>query len=107
MSVRALLEDWGEKYDLAVYNASSAARGIASRRGLGKLRHVQMRYLWIQETITNNDFKLLQIGTKLNTADVCTKPVNRETCEQHMRTLNQEFKECRTKGAKALESTKV
>ena len=105
--VRELLEDWGEKYDLAVYSDSSAARGTASRRGLGKLRHVQTRYLWIQERIANDDFKLLQIGTKLNTADLCTKPVNRETCEQHMKTLNQEFREGRTKGAKALESTKV
>ena len=107
MSVRALLEDWGEKYDLAVYSGSSAARGTASRRGLGQLRHVQTRYLWIQERIANDDFKLLQIGTKLNTADLCTKPVNRETCEQHMRTWNQEFREGRTKGAKAQESTKV
>ena len=38
MSVRALLEDRGEKYDLAVYSDSSAARGNARRRGLGKLR---------------------------------------------------------------------
>ena len=87
MSVQALLEDWCEKYDLAVYSDSAAARGTASRRGLGKLRHVQTQYLWIKERIANDDFKLLQIGTKLNIADLCTQPVNRETCEQHMKTF--------------------
>ena len=30
---------------------SSAAIGIASRLGLGKLRHLKVQYLWIQERI--------------------------------------------------------
>ena len=106
-SVRALLEDWGVKYDVTVYSDSSAARGTASRSGLGKLRHVQTTYLWIQERIASDDFELLQISAKQNTADLCTKPMSRETCEQHMKILNQEFHEGKAKGAKALESTKV
>ena len=40
-----------------------------------------------------------------NTADLLTKPVSRETCERHMKTLCQEFREGSAKGAKALEST--
>ena len=55
MSVRALLEDCGEQYDLAVYSDYPAARGTASRRGLGKLRHAQTRYLWMQESTANDD----------------------------------------------------
>jgi hypothetical protein len=35
MSIQALMEDWGVKYDLQVYSDSSAARGTARRRGLG------------------------------------------------------------------------
>ena len=46
----------------------------------------------------NDNFKLLQKGTKQNTADLCTRTVNRETCEQHMKTLNQEFCEGKAKG---------
>ena len=49
--------------------------------------------------------KILAIGTKNNTADLLTKPVSRETCERHMKTLCQEFREGSAKGAKALEST--
>ena len=37
MCGRTLLEDWGKKYDSAVYGDSSAARGAASRRGLGAM----------------------------------------------------------------------
>ena len=105
MSIQALMEDWGVKYDLQVYSDSSAARGTASRRGRGKLRHVQTRYLWIQERVAEGTVKILAIGTKNNTADLLTKPVSRETCERHMKTLCQEFREGPAKGAKALQST--
>ena len=47
------------------------------------------------------------VNTKQNLADLCTKPVSREACEKHMRTLCQEFREGKASGAKALESTKV
>jgi len=36
--VQALYRDWGLEMDLVVASDSSAARGTASRRGLGKLR---------------------------------------------------------------------
>ena len=43
LSVQALYRDWGLEMDLVVASDSSAARGTASRRGLGKLRHVQIQ----------------------------------------------------------------
>ena len=61
----------------------------------------------MQQCIANDDIKWLQIGAKQNTADLDTKPVNRETCEQHMKTLKQEFHEGKVGGAEALESAKV
>ena len=81
-----------------------AARGTASRRGLGKLRHVQTRYLWIQERVAKNELKIIAVGTKQNVADLCTKPVNKDTCEKHMKTLGQIFATGKASGAKALES---
>jgi len=107
LSLKSLTADWGQKYDLIVLSDSSAARGTAARRGLGKLRHVQTRYLWDQERVSNNDLAVKSVNTKQNLADLCTKPVSRETCDKHMRTLCQEFREGKASGAEALESTKV
>ena len=103
----ALKQDWGDECELVIHSDSSAARGTASGRGLGKLRHVQTRYLWLQERVASNDLKIVAIGTKHNTADLRTKPVNKETCEQHMKTLRQEFRAGGALGAETLESSQM
>ena len=107
LSIQALMADWNEKYDLVLYSDSSAARGTASRRGLGKLRHVQTRYLWLQERVSENSLKIVSVGTHQNIADMCTKPVSKECSEKHMKTMRQEFHSGKAVGAKALESTTV
>ena len=107
LSLKSLMADWGQKNDLIVLSDSSAARGTAARRGLGKLRHVQARYLWVQERVANNDLTVKSVNTKQHLADLCTKHLIREACEKHMRTLCQEFREGKASGAKALESTKM
>ena len=107
LSLKSLMAAWRQKYDLIVLSDSSAARGTAARRRLGKLRHVQIPYLWMQERVASNDMTVRPVNTKKNLADLCTKPVSKETCEKHMRTLCQEFRDGKASGAKALESTKV
>ena len=57
--------------------------------------------------VASNDLKIVAIGTKHNTADLCTKPVKKETCERHMKTLCQEFRAGKALGAKTLESSQV
>ena len=48
LQMRALLADWGYETAVRILTDSTAALGTCSRRGLGKLRHVQTRYLWVQ-----------------------------------------------------------
>ena len=69
-SVQALFRDWGFEVDLVVASDFSAARGTASRRGLGKLRHVQTRYLWVRERVAKTELKIIAVGTKQNVADL-------------------------------------
>ena len=51
IGILQLLEDWGVKREARVYVDSSAAIGITQRRGNGKLRHVKVGMLWIQEKV--------------------------------------------------------
>ena len=56
-----------------LYLDSSAARGVLSRRGVGRLRHLSCRVLWLQNLVGD---KLLQVKAVLGTinpADVSTK----------------------------------
>ncbi len=55
---------------------AEAARAIASRQGIGKVRHLEVRYLWLQDNIRRGEIKLVTIWGKENPADVLTKPMS-------------------------------
>ena len=71
----ALLADWRFPVQLRVSSHSSAAKGTASRLGLGKLRHVDTRYLWLQERVFSGHLQVQKIPGTANPADILTKAV--------------------------------
>ena len=77
----------GIKVNLQVYTDSAAALGTWNRLGLGKSRHIQTRFLWIQEKLAERSFELIKIDTKLNAADICTKALASEAAERHLRAM--------------------
>ena len=54
MSLRK--RDWIEGDCPTVYRDSSAARGICRRTGVGKLKHMQIRWHRVQENVRNGIF---------------------------------------------------
>ena len=46
-----------------------------SRIGLGKARHIQTRYLWLQERVAMSDLKVVHVPGKSNRAGALTKSV--------------------------------
>ena len=69
----SMAKDLGLEMKGRVHTDSSAAKGIASRRGLGKTRHIDTQYLWVQERIQAGDFTLHKEGTNDNVGDLFTK----------------------------------
>ena len=56
---QSILKDMGVKLELEVLTDSSAAKGIATRRGLGKVRHVDTCQLWVQHEVHQGNIKLI------------------------------------------------
>ena len=69
---------------VVVSSDSNAAKSFASRRGLGKQRHVQTRYLWIQERVAANDINIVKVPGGENTADILTKVTPGTLLHKHM-----------------------
>ena len=86
---------------LQLHTDSAAALGTCNRVGLGKSRHVQTCYLWIQEKLANKEFELFKIETKLNTADLLTKSLATESAEHHLKRMGFEVTSGRSSVAKA------
>ena len=75
LGLKALLEDCGIQCGVTLKSDSSAAWSYACRTGLGKMRHVQTRFLWIHERVANGDLNIEAIRGKANPADLMTKPL--------------------------------
>ena len=52
LGLMTLLADLGVEVQAAVHTDASAAIGIVRRSGFGKLRHLNVRYLWLQACAT-------------------------------------------------------
>ena len=74
LGIRSHYRDLGIDLKLDIHTDSSSVKSFASRRGLGKMRHVETRYLWVQEHIALKTFRLHKIAGHINPADVLTKP---------------------------------
>ena len=73
LGMRALYKDIGYDLPLRLWTDSSAAVGICSRQGLGKLRHLECTSLWIQQRIRHGELEVRKIAGEFNPADLYTK----------------------------------
>ena len=76
---------------------SSAATGIGSRRGAGKVRHIDTSTLWLQQHVTNKTIILEKTPGETNVADLGTKHLAGPKMLQLMRMLGLQHKEGRHK----------
>ena len=90
-----LVRDWGKELEARVWVDSSAAIGVVNRRGCGKLRHVRVGMLWIQEKVEQGELKVDKVKGTENPGDLMTKHLSRKVIDVHMEALNQKVQEGR------------
>ena len=73
------LSDFGMCADVVARTDSSSGLAVGSRRGLGRLRHVQTRLLWVQQRIQQGDFRLKKKLGDTNASDELTKPLDEKS----------------------------
>ena len=69
----------------------SAALAIVARRGLGKLRHLDTNYLWIQEKAAKGDLDFKRVAGVDNGADLFTKTLSWNEIQSHNHKLRSQF----------------
>ena len=90
LGLKAIIADMSNTIDIEVLTDATAARGVASRRGLGGTRHVEVHYLWVQEKVANKDITLTKVWGRENPADLMTKHLDYKTMERYMTMLGLE-----------------
>ena len=56
---------------------SEAAKSFVSRRGLGRMRHIEVRDLWLQEEVRKGAVIVKKVAGLENPADLMTKFLGR------------------------------
>ena len=97
LGMRSAMKDWGVESSGVVYADSSAALAIANRRGAGKLRHVNISALWIQEKQDLHQLEMRKILGTENPADLMTKYLTRSVMDTHFGFLSQRRESGRAK----------
>ena len=83
-----LLADLGVEVQAAVHTDARAAIGIVRRSGLGKLRHLNVRYLWLQDQVASGSMALHKVHGLINTADLVTKYLAQAAVTKHLDSLD-------------------
>ena len=96
LGCQAVLRDMGVSVQLRVHTDAEAARGIASRVGLGKTRHVAVHLLWVQERVRSGDITLLRVRGDSNVADLLTKHLDSAKMNKFLELLGAKFSEGRS-----------
>ena len=73
LGLQSIALDLGLGLGLRVHTDSSAAQGICSRSGIGKVWHLAVSQLWVQERLRDGTFTLHKRRGEVNPADLFTK----------------------------------
>ena len=90
IGLRSTMHDLGLDFTLDIQSDAAAAIGICRRRGLGKVCHLAVADLWVQDHLRTGDFSLTKVEGAKNPADILTKFVDRATLEKHLPSLGLE-----------------
>ena len=82
MVTKHLLQELGHEGILMNHVDSQSAKAWASKRGLGRMKHVMQKYMYVQDVVEKKLTNLAYRNTKQNKTDLITKC---HTSEAHKR----------------------
>ena len=82
-----LYADVGEKMSGEVLTDSSGAKGMVQRSGCGKVKHLEVRQLWVQEVVGRKALKVSKIARQNNPSDAFTHHWLAHEGDMHFRVL--------------------
>jgi hypothetical protein len=79
LGLQSIARDLGFKIGIRLHSDATAALGICRRRGLGKIRHLDVTDLWCQEKARSGAVSLHKVLGSENPADIMTKYTDAKT----------------------------
>ena len=106
LGIKNLTLEMGIRFEgpIELNSDASAAIGISSRIGSGKVRHIEVTQLWLQEKVRDKTIRVNKVGTDDNLSDALTKGVDSAAIQKHLQGVGIEIRRDRHSIAPALAS---
>ena len=91
LGAKAMCADLGASRKLQVGTDSSAGKGLASRRAVGRIRHLHTPLLWVQSQVQAEQVHVVKVAGNANAADLGTKHLSAADMERYLRECGFKF----------------
>ena len=94
LGVKSISEDLGMRFPgkICIRADASAAIGIANRVGIGKVRHIEVNQLWLQEKVYEGKMEIVKVRSEENMADALTKALDSKGIRSHVEGIGAEVR---------------
>ena len=83
LGIRGIKSDRGVNSKIEVLTDSSAAKGISARKGVGRVRHIVVNQLWVQDKVRSGDIEIVKVDGDKNLGDALTKYLDASDTTKH------------------------
>ena len=102
LGMHSLMGDFGIKAKLCLHMDASAAIGVMQRRGVGKISHLDVSSLWLQEKQLKQLMEVRKVNGLANAGDLMTKNVPYEVIKKYLASISCEWRDGRAQIAAQL-----
>ena len=88
---------------IVIKSDASAAIAVANRIGIGKVRHIEVSQLWLQQEVYRGNICIEKVSGTKNLADALTKAVDGKTLRDHIEAIGAQVNDTRHPLAPKLE----
>ena len=72
LNIKQMFEELGVKMRLTIRGDASALTGMLTRKGSGRVKHLEVRQLWVQEKVKEKKLEYQKVPRAQNPADALT-----------------------------------
>ena len=92
LGIKTTLKDMNKEIGILVYSDASAALGIIQRQGLGRVRHIDCSFLFVQDLNARKTIQYGKVAGSENPADIGTKGLAFDAISRHVAFVEAEFR---------------
>ena len=91
LAMRSMFHDLSSDTRIRLRTDATAGKHLVSRRSLGRVRHIDVAGLWIQQPVREGDSGVLELKNNYNPSGVMTKHLGREDMDNCVQQLARKY----------------